>query len=30
MCRLEELRPSGLTFLDYRNLVDAWIEETPK
>jgi hypothetical protein len=26
MCRLENLRPSELTFLDYRRLVIAWLE----
>lgn len=25
MCRLENLRPSELTFLDYRKLVTAWV-----
>ena len=25
MCRVERLRPSELTFLDYRQLIDAWI-----
>jgi hypothetical protein len=29
MCRLEDLRLSELTFLDYRRLVSAWIEVNP-
>jgi len=30
MCRVADLRQSELTFLDYRNLVTAWIEENPR
>jgi len=29
MCRVENLRPSELTFLDYGRLVSAWIEVNP-
>ena len=29
MCRSTRLRPSELTFLDYRQLVAAWLEENP-
>ncbi len=29
MCRSARLRPSELTFLDYRQLVAAWLEENP-
>jgi hypothetical protein len=30
MCRLEELTPSELTFIDYRRLVEGWIEVNPR
>lgn len=30
ICRREGLRTAELTFLDYRNLVTAWLEETPR
>lgn len=30
MCQLEKLRPSELTFLDYRKLVIAWIAVNPR
>lgn len=30
ICRSEDLTPSELTFLDYRWLVEAWVEEYPR
>jgi len=30
MCRVADLTPAELTFLDYRNLVSAWVEENPR
>jgi hypothetical protein len=30
MCRYENLRPSELTYLDYRQLVVNWIEVNPR
>jgi hypothetical protein len=30
ICKYEDLSPSDLSFLDYRNLVKAWIENHPR
>jgi hypothetical protein len=30
ICRSEDLTPAELTFLDYRWLVEAWVEEYPR
>ncbi|HEV8124726.1 MAG TPA: hypothetical protein VGP80_10805 [Gemmatimonadales bacterium] len=30
MCRMENLHPAELTFIDYRRIVEAWIGENPR
>jgi hypothetical protein len=29
ICRVEDLRPGELTFIDYRRIVEVWIGENP-